>query len=64
LAVAGPVSNNEVTMTNRGRWVINGEQVCMWERRGEGGRVEGTVSVVASVGREKARRIEERREKD
>jgi hypothetical protein len=36
----------------------------MWERRGEGGRVEGTVSVVASVGREKARRIEERREKD
>jgi glucokinase len=27
LAVAGPVGNNEVTMTNRGRWVINGDKV-------------------------------------
>lgn len=29
LAVAGPVGNNEVTMTNRGRWIINGDKVGM-----------------------------------
>lgn len=32
------MGNNEVVMTNRGRWVINGEQV---RGRGEGGKEGG-----------------------
>ena len=38
MAVAGPVNHNEVTMTNRGKWVINGDKVGLRAKLGGGKR--------------------------
>jgi len=51
-------------MTNRGRWVINGEQVCVKGNWGKGGGEGGRAVVCRSVGREEGCRMEERKCKD